>query len=244
MRKIVFIIVCIITFVSCESAIKLSGNETVKDLNILDNNVEGIAVQDGFEVYLTCKNEQNVKIFADEQIISSVKHETRNGIMYFYKDSGAEFPNSASVKIQIYTDSVSIIKSLNSTIYIVDTLKTDSLVLECFNLSLIKGEIECQKLDVITNSSTIYLTGSAGNAVMNVSGGSVVGVGKDNPQKLWNGINTVNSKLNISGGSIVNINIENELEIYARENSIMNYATAGVFRSVILDDDSEIILQK
>lgn len=229
MRKILFFTVVATLCASCNSEISLSGKDAASEF--LENKFSGIAVQDGFELYVANGLEAKVKIEADEKIIAHVKYEIKNNILYFYKDADADFPSNALVKIHVTRDSVEVLKASQSKVYISDTLRVESLELNFSNSSVLEGRVECLQLQAAVNASTIKLNGTAENILMNVADGSLVAAG----------IETVDAQLNIAGGSAVSLNVSGELDIYARDKSIFYYALVGVFRSMTLDDESSVV---
>ncbi|MDR2424267.1 MAG: DUF2807 domain-containing protein [Prevotellaceae bacterium] len=229
MKKILFFTLIVALSVACNSEISLSGRDAASEF--LEDKFTGIGVQDGFELHLSSGDEAKVKIEADEKIIPHVKYEITGGILYFYRDVEADFPSNALVKIYVTRDSVSVLKASNSKVFIADTLKVESLELNFSNSSVLEGAVECRQLQAAINASTLKLSGTAANALLNVADGSLVETG----------LKTVDTKLNLAGGSAVYLYVSGELDIYARDKSRLYYSLVGVFRSVTLDDESEIL---
>jgi hypothetical protein len=209
----------------------MSGTISVSEESVKDN-FSGIGVQDGFELYLINKDTvSTVKIEADENVILHVKYEIKNGILYFYKEKETEFSSDALVKISVIKDSVRFIKAANSKIYISDTLRNDTIELNCSDKSILEGRIECINLKSSIGNSSLKLTGTTNKLFMNIFSGSIIDSF---------GLESENIKVNIAGGSVANLTVVKELELQATEHSILNYKGNPVIRNMVLMDDSKI----
>ncbi|MDR0725710.1 MAG: DUF2807 domain-containing protein [Prevotellaceae bacterium] len=234
MKRFLYTVICVVLLTSCNDEIDLAGNDI--PYIFLENNFSGISVQDGFELYIingsfTSGIRDTIKIEADENAINHVKHEVKNGILYFYKEQGIEFPSEAVVKIYVTTDSLDVLMLSSAKAQIVDTLKTNSIRLLCSGKSALTGRLECKKLQSVINSSTVEMTGVSDTIEMNIDNGSSV--------KLFE-LESNNAKVNISGGSYAEVTVYNEFEVKANENSILYYRGTAIIRSLISDDNSEI----
>jgi len=234
MKRFLFTIVCVVvTMTSCTDEIELSGREN--PLIFLENRFfSGVGVQDGFELYLTNNGGDTgdtIKIESDENAVTHVKYEIKNGILYFYKEPEIIFPSEVLIKIYISKDSIETLKVSSAKVHIMDTLRTKTIDLVFSGNSVLTGRVECKKLQSVINHSTIELTGISDTVQMNISEGSSV--------KLLD-LEANNAKVNISGGSLAEITVNKELEVKAIEKSRLHYRGTAIIRSLVADDDSEI----
>jgi hypothetical protein len=234
MKKFLYTVICVVLLASCSDEIDLAGNDG--QYIFLENYFSGISVQDGFELHIISGNfttevKDTIKIEADENVINHVKHEVKNGILYFYKEPEVEFPNEASIKIYVTTDSLDVLMLSSAKVHIVDTLRTNSIRLLCSDKSALTGRLECKKIQSAINNSTVEMTGVSDIVQMNIDNGSYVKLDK---------LESKNAKVNISGGSYAEVTVYDEFEVKANEKSILYYKGTAVIRSLISDDDSEI----
>jgi hypothetical protein len=238
MKRFLYTMICVAMMSSCNNEIDLAGREGTFGFQFLDNDFSGVSVQDGFELYLVRERDVNgvrsdttVRIESDENVIRHIKHEIRNGILYFYKTSDVEFPSSVRVRISVAKDSLVALNVLSSKVQIVDTLRTNMIHLVCSDQGSLSGRLECKKIQSAINNSTVELTGVSDTIQMDIDAGSFV--------KLFK-LESNNAKVYISGGSIAEVAVNNELEVKADGHSILYYQGETIIRSLILDDKSEI----
>ncbi|MDR2026865.1 MAG: DUF2807 domain-containing protein [Prevotellaceae bacterium] len=235
MKRFLFAVICVVLSASCNDEIDLAGRGGTYEF--LESNFSGISVQDGFELYLISGNststvKDTVKIESDENVINHIKYEIKNGILYFYKEQGIEFPSEVSVKISVTKDSIDALIVSSSKVQIVDTLRTNGIRLVCLDRSVLKGQLECKKMQSAVNNSTVEITGVSDTVQMNIDNGSSV--------KLF-GLESNNAGVNVSGGSFAEITVNNEFEVTAKEKSVLHYRGTAVIRRLVSDDDSKII---
>jgi hypothetical protein len=234
MKRFLYTVICVVLLASCNDEIDLAGNDGT--YIFLENNFSGISVQDGFELYIISSNftsemKDTIKIETDENAMGHVKSEIKNGILYFYKEQGIEFPNKVSVKISVTTDSLNILMLSSAKVQIIDTLRTNSIRLLCSDKSALTGRLECKEMQSVINNSTVEMTGVSDIIELNIDNGSSV--------KLF-GLVSKNAKVNLSGGSYAEVTVNDEFEVKANEKSILYYQGTTIIRSLISDDDSEI----
>jgi hypothetical protein len=234
MKRFLYTVICVVLLASCNDAIDLAGNN--RRYIFLENNFSGISVQDGFELYVisssfTSEMKDTIKIEADENAINHVKREVKDGILYFYKEQGIEFPDKVSVKISVTTDSLDALMLSSAKAYIAGTLRTNNMRLLCSDKSALAGRLECKKIQSVINNSTVEMTGVADTMQVNIGNGSSV--------KLFK-MESKNAKVNISGGSYAEVTVSDEFEVKANEKSILYYQGTATIRSLVSDDDSEI----
>jgi hypothetical protein len=235
MKRFLYTVICVVLLTSCNDEINLAGSDSTRPFP--ENNFSGISVQDGFELYITGGNFTsgiNNTIEADENVIGYVKNEVKNGILYFYKEQGIEFPDKVSVKISVTTDSLDALMLLSAKAYIVDTLRTNSIRLLCSDKSALTGRLECKTLQSAINNSTVEMSGISDTIEMNIDNGSSV--------KLFE-MKSKKAKVNISGGSYAEIAVDDELEVKANEKSILYYKGTASIKPVS-DGNSEISERK
>ncbi|MDR2383426.1 MAG: DUF2807 domain-containing protein [Prevotellaceae bacterium] len=234
MKRFLYTVICVVLLASCNDEIDLAGNGGTYIFR--ENTFSGISVQDGFELYiingnLTSGMKGTIKIEADENAINHVKNEVKDGVLYFYKEEGIEFPSEVLVKISVTTDSLDVLMLSSTKVQIVDTLRTNSIRLVCSDKSALTGRLECKKLQSVINHSTVEITGVSDALEMNIDNGSSV--------KLF-GLESNTAKVNISGGSYAEVSVYDEFEVKANEKSVLYYKGTAIIRSLIADDDSEI----
>jgi hypothetical protein len=220
-------VICVVLLASCNDEIDLAGRGGT--FEFLKNDFSGVSVQDGFELYLINGDTSTIRIESDENVVNHVKYETKNGILYFYKEPGTEFPNGILVKIYVTKNSLDALMVSSSKAQIVDTLRTNEIRLVCTDKSVLTGRVECKRLQSVINGSTVELTGVSDTVQANIDNGSSIKLPESN-----------NAKVNISGGSFAEITVFNELEVNAKEKSILRYKGTAVIRSLVSDDDSVI----
>jgi hypothetical protein len=235
MKRYLYTVICTVILASCNDGIDLAGKNGTVETKFLTENFSGISVQDGFELYLISGNTEKINIESDVNIVNHVKYRIKSGILYFYKEPEVEFPDKVLVKIFVAKDSLDALILSSAKAQIVDTLRTNEIRLVCSDKSNLTGILDCQKIQSTINNSTVKLTGVSDTIPtlqMNIDNGSIV--------KLFD-LNTNNAKVNISGGSYAEVTVYNEFEVAAKEKSILYYKGMAIIRSLISDNDSEII---
>jgi hypothetical protein len=212
-------------FASCNDELELADRDGTYEF--LEDGFSGVSVQDGFELYMISGETSKVRIESDENIIDYVKFETKNKILYFFKDPGVQIPSQIPVKIYVTVPSVDVLIVLSSKAEIVDTLKTNDIRLVCSDRSSLTGRLECKRLQSVINNSTVELTGFADNVQTNINNGSTVHTFK---------LESANVEMDIAGGSFAEITVSNELSVVAKENSVVHYRGTAVIRSLTSDD--------
>ncbi|MDR1594486.1 MAG: DUF2807 domain-containing protein [Prevotellaceae bacterium] len=229
MKKFLYTIICVVLLTSCSDEIDLAGRGGT--FEFLKDGFSGVSVQDGFELYLISGDTSKIKIESDESVINHVKYEIKNGILYFYKELGVQFPGSIQVKIHVTKKTLDALVILSSKVQIVDTLRADEIHLVCSDKSSLTGRLECEQLQAIISNSTVELTGVANIVETNIDNGSSV--------KTF-GLATNNTKVNIAGGSYGEVTVNNEFNVTAKEKSILHYKGTAIIRNLLADDDSVI----
>lgn len=230
MKKFFITVVCIAFLVSCNDEVDLSGRSAVHEFRT--ENFSGVGVQDGFNLFLSNETDDGpiIKIEADENIIPHVKHIIKDGTLYFYQDTEAEFPNNALVKISVIKDSVTTLVASSANLYIIDTLRSESVDMHISN-ALLEGKVNSGNLSGVINGSLVELTGETDTLLMNVFNSSIV-------SSL--GLESLQTTINISGGSLAEINVKEELEVKASQSSKISYRGNPIIRSMRLDDESQL----
>ena len=179
--------------VTVSSDVPGSGN-TVSEKRDL-NDFSGIDVSGAFEVEVVSQKDFRVEIEADDNLLSQIKTEVRNGILRISSEDDIKTKNS--IRIRISAPDIDRIEVSGATKFSLVDLKNDEL-----------------KLD-ISGVSKVKLSGVTGNLSAEISGASHVDA---------ENLKAATATIEASGASHVEVNVSEELVADASGASKINYS--------------------
>ena len=179
--------------VTVSSDVPGSGN-TVSEKRDL-NDFSGIDVSGAFEVEVVSQKDFRVEIEADDNLLSQIKTEVRNGILRISSEDDIKTKNSISIRIS--APDIDRIEVSGATKFSLVDLKNDEL-----------------KLD-ISGVSKVKLSGVTGNLSAEISGASHVDA---------ENLKAATATIEASGASHVEVNVSEELVADASGASKINYS--------------------
>jgi len=171
-------------------------------------------VSGGFEVHVVKGNNEGVRIEADENLLSNIKTEVRNGVLHIYNDESISTKNTMKAFVTL--------KELNSLdisggVKVIgeSTFKPASFKMDLSGGSNIKLDLITKKLTAdMSGASKVALKGSADEVYLNMSGASDVDAEE---------LHAKDVKVEASGASKLRVFAEDSLAIDASGASHIKY---------------------
>lgn len=181
-----------------------NGNMQTQDRNVSD--FEGIDVSGGFTVEVTQGNKESLRLEAEENLLSNIKTEVRNGVLHIYNEDGVTTNKGMKAYITMRElNSMDIsggVKVIGKSAF-----RTDALKLDMSGASNVKLDINTKELKAdMSGASKIELAGKADEVDMNMSGASKVEAAD---------LQAKNVKVEASGASKVKVHATESLDIDA-----------------------------
>ena len=181
-----------------------NGNMKTQDRNV--SGFEGINVGGGFTVELTQGNRESLRIEAEDNLLSNIKTEVRNGVLHIYNEDGVTTNKGMKAYITIRElNSMDIsggVKVIGKSPF-----RSDALKMDLSGASNVKLDISTKELKAdMSGASKIELAGKADDLNMNMSGASKVEAAD---------FQAKNVKVEASGASKVKVYATESLDIEA-----------------------------
>lgn len=189
-----------------------NGNMQTQDRNV--SGIKGINVGGGFTVELTQGNKESLRIEAEENLLSNIKTEVRNGVLHIYNEDGVTTNKGMKAYITMRElNSMDIsggVKVIGKSEF-----RTDALKLDLSGASNVKLDINTKELKAdMSGASKIELAGKADEVDMNMSGASKVEAADLQAKRV---------KVEASGASKVKLYATESLDIDASGASFVYY---------------------
>ena len=175
--RIVVTSILSIIMLSCDFSLNIGtgidGNKKVvtQDRNI-SNNFESIKVSQGLDLYITQSNDVSLSVEADENLHDIIMTEVENGTLLIYTTENIR--RAASKKINLSIDNISAIKATSgSDVFSTNTIKTNSLELNCTSGADITLDVKTETLNCYsTSGSDIRVSGTTKSLFAEATSGS------------------------------------------------------------------------
>ncbi|MFT2009655.1 head GIN domain-containing protein [Pontibacter sp. 13R65] len=193
---------------------QLKGNGNIQKQTRKVSGFKGINVSGGFAVDITLGNNEGVVLEAEENLLSQISTEVKNGVLHIYNEGNIS--TSKGMKAHI------TLKELNSIdvsggVKVVgnSTVKTNTLKLDMSGGSKVTLAMDVKTLAAdMSGAAKIDLSGRADNMKLELSGASKVMADKLEAKKV---------EVEASGASKVNVFAKESLEINASGASHVAY---------------------
>ncbi|RAU84240.1 head GIN domain-containing protein [Pontibacter arcticus] len=188
----------------------LRGNGNVKTESRTVSNFKGIDVSGGFAVEVILGNKEGVVLEAEENLLSNIKTDVRNGVLHIYNDKSlnSSKPMKAFVTVK-ELNNIDISGGVKVTGK--STFKTGTFDLDMSGGSKVILALQVQTLKAdLSGGSNVTLTGRANEVTVDMSGASKVEASE---------LEAKNVKIEASGGS--------KIKVFAKENLDINASGAS-----------------
>lgn len=193
---------------------KIKGDGELVSQNRAVSGFKGINVSGGFAVEITQGNSESVRIEAQENLLSSIQTEVKNGVLHIYTSNN--ITNSKGMKAYITLkelNSVSISGGVKVTGK--STFKANSFDLDMSGGSKVQLAIDTKKLKMdMSGASKVVLTGQADEVAMDMSGASKVDASELEAKRV---------RVGASGASAVKVYAKDALSIDASGATKVDY---------------------
>lgn len=194
------------------NSIKGNGNIQSQDRKV--SGISGLDVSGGFEVQVTQGNNEGVRIEADENLLSQIKTEVRNGILHIYNEESISSKNKMKAYVTLKElNSLDIsggVKIVGNSIFKPESFKMDLSGASNINLNMETSKITAD----MSGASKVTLKGKADEVTMNISGASNIDTEE---------LQAKNVKIEASGASKVKVFAKDSLHIGASGASHVSY---------------------
>ena len=193
---------------------QLRGNGNMQTQDRKVSGFEGINVGGGFTVELTQGNKESLRLEAEENLLSNIKTEVRNGVLHIYNEDGVT--SSKDMKAYITIQELNSME-ISGGVKVIgkSPFRSDALKLDLSGASNVKLDIDTKELKAdMSGASKVELTGKAGEVDMNLSGASKVEAAD---------LQAKNVKVEASGASKVKLYATESLDIDASGASFVYY---------------------
>ncbi|RDV14457.1 DUF2807 domain-containing protein [Pontibacter diazotrophicus] len=189
-----------------------NGNIQTQDRNVSD--FRGINVSGGFAVEITQGNQESLRLEAEENLLSNIRTEVRNGVLHIYNEGNVTTNKGMKAYITIRElNSVDISGGVKVTGN--STFRTDALELDMSGASKVNLDINTNRLEAdMSGASKIELTGRADEVDMDMSGASKVEAADLQAKRV---------KVEASGASKVRVYATEALDINASGATSISY---------------------
>ncbi|MBC5994170.1 head GIN domain-containing protein [Pontibacter cellulosilyticus] len=205
-------VLMLVTMPLMAQQLKGNGNIQTQDRNV--SGFTGIDVSGGFYVEITQGSNESLKLEADENLLSNIKTEVRNGVLHIYNDKSLS--NSKGMKAYITVKELNKV-DISGGVKVVgnSTFKTNTMKLDMSGGSKVVLAIEAKELRAdMSGASKVELKGKADNLVMEMSGASSVDAADFQAKDV---------KIGASGASKVKVHADKTLHIDASGASSVYY---------------------
>lgn len=218
--RIVVTSILSIIMLSCDFSLNIGtgvdGNKKVvtQDRNI-SNNFESIKVSQGLDLYITQSNDVSLSVEADENLHDIIMTEVENGTLRIYTTENIR--RAASKKINLSIDNISAIKATSgSDVFSTNTIKTNSLELNCTSGADITLDVKTETLNCYsTSGSDIRVSGTTKSLFAEATSGSDIKASD---------LIAETSKVKATSGADISVNTSKELTARATSGGDIRYS--------------------
>ncbi|WP_299094672.1 head GIN domain-containing protein [uncultured Winogradskyella sp.] len=218
--RIVVTSILSIIMLSCDFSLNIGtgidGNKKVvtQDRNI-SNNFESIKVSQGLDLYITQSNDVSLSVEADENLHDIIMTDVENGTLLIYTTENIR--RAASKKINLSIDNISAIKATSgSDVFSTNTIKTNSLELNCTSGADITLDVKTETLNCYsTSGSDIRVSGTTKSLFAEATSGSDIKASD---------LIAETSKVKATSGADISVNTSKELTARATSGGDIRYS--------------------
>ena len=218
--RIVVTSILSIIMLSCDFSLNIGtgidGNKKVvtQDRNI-SNNFESIKVSQGLDLYITQSNDVSLSVEADENLHNIIMTDVENGTLRIYTTENIR--RAASKKINLSIDNISAIKATSgSDVFSTNTIKTNSLELNCTSGADITLDVKTETLNCYsTSGSDIRISGTTKSLFAEATSGSDIKASD---------LIAETSKVKATSGADISVNTSKELTARATSGGDIRYS--------------------
>ena len=218
--RIVVTSILSIIMLSCDFSLNIGtgidGNKKVvtQDRNI-SNNFESIKVSQGLDLYITQSNDVSLSVEADENLHNIIMTDVENGTLRIYTTENIR--RAASKKINLSIDNISAIKATSgSDVFSTNTIKTNSLELNCTSGADITLDVKTETLNCYsTSGSDIRVSGTTKSLFAEATSGSDIKASD---------LIAETSKVKATSGADISVNTSKELTARATSGGDIRYS--------------------
>lgn len=218
--RIVVTSILSIIMLSCDFSLNIGtgidGNKKVvtQDRNI-SNNFESIKVSQGLDLYITQSNDVSLSVEADENLHNIIMTDVENGTLLIYTTENIR--RAASKKINLSIDNISAIKATSgSDVFSTNTIKTNSLELNCTSGADITLDVKTETLNCYsTSGSDIRISGTTKSLFAEATSGSDIKASD---------LIAETSKVKATSGADISVNTSKELTARATSGGDIRYS--------------------
>lgn len=218
--RIVVTSILSIIMLSCDFSLNIGtgidGNKKVvtQDRNI-SNNFESIKVSQGLDLYITQSNDVSLSVEADENLHDIIMTDVENGTLRIYTTENIR--RAASKKINLSIDNISAIKATSgSDVFSTNTIKTNSLELNCTSGADITLDVKTETLNCYsTSGSDIRVSGTTKSLFAEATSGSDIKASD---------LIAETSKVKATSGADISVNTSKELTARATSGGDIRYS--------------------
>jgi hypothetical protein len=164
-------------FTSCSINMlnRVNGNRNVvvKERKLQDN-VSGIKVSTGIDVFISQGNENSIVIEADENLHDIIMTDTNNGVLNIYSEKNIW--KAKAKKVYVTVKKIALIKATSgSDVRSKTIIKSNEISIAATSGATINIEIDAQSVTTSTSSgANIKVSGTALNHASNATSGSAI----------------------------------------------------------------------
>jgi len=216
LTKITALLILLLTTSSCfmEGFGIKGNNHVISEDRTINENFDGIKVQQGINVYITQGNETSLKVEADENIMDILITEVKNNELKIYFEKNVYRAKSRNVYVTVST--ISKIKtSSGSSVKSENTLQVTSLDLDSSSGSSIKIYVTADEITSSSSSgSDIDIFGKTKMFSASASSGSSIDADE---------LETIDAIAKVSSGANINVNVSGKLTAKASSGGDIDY---------------------
>ncbi|KIO76896.1 hypothetical protein TH53_12415 [Pedobacter lusitanus] len=200
--------------------VKAQGTKTISL-----NNVSGVNVHAGIDLFITQGNSESAKIVANNDLINEVVVENSGGDVKvsWKEDTNSRWKNKSAKVYITYKKLNRIAASSGSNLKTENTLKTDALDIKVSSGANLTASISCKDLQVKTSSgANANLNGTTANMDVKSSSGSTV--------KAFD-VTSDYANATASSGADIKINVAKGLETTSSSGGSIRYKGAASLKN-------------
>ncbi|WP_417871774.1 head GIN domain-containing protein [Winogradskyella sp.] len=218
--RIVVTSILSIIMLSCDFSLNIgtgidSNKKVVTQDRNISNNFESIKVSQGLDLYITQSNDVSLSVEADENLHDIIMTDVENGTLLIYTTENIR--RAASKKINLSIDNISAIKATSgSDVFSTNTIKTNSLELNCTSGADITLDVKTETLNCYsTSGSDIRVSGTTKSLFAEATSGSDIKASD---------LIAETSKVKATSGADISVNTSKELTARATSGGDIRYS--------------------
>lgn len=224
-----------ISFLFFALIFKISGLYALDKTEIRNlKNFNSINVSAGIDLFLTMSQAEEVKVVANEDIISKIVTEVKEGTLHIYmKNSGWSGWGNKTQKVYV---TIAVLKELKassgSDVSSENVLKGDNIDIDVSSGSDVNVNLDYNTVELKTSSgSDAKIKGKAKNLKVNASSGSDIDADE---------LESVNCKASASSGSDISVMVTGELTADASSGADIKYKGSPTSKNINESSGGEV----